>query len=207
MLIELNKKAIDEIDISHLAHFLQWNPAFQQYFVQEAGREPFKLLAFLSKAIGGVAVDMGTLYGSSALALSYNEQTQVLTLDTKKQIPDDQNGQALVTPLKRPNIRMLVASCQAVLPHAAQANLIVLDIDINLKTEILKIINELMYYQFKGIMVLDNINVNQNMKEVWRSIPQSLKKVDVSPLGHHTGTGILVYDPTYIDVTLLHQPS
>ncbi len=202
MLVELNKKAIEELDLSHLAHFLQWNPAFQQYFVQETGKEPFKLLAFLSKAIGGVAVDMGTLYGSSALALSYNEQTQVLTLDTKKQIPDGQDGQALITPLKRPNIRMLVASCQAILPHAAKANLIVLDIDINLKTEILKVISELMYYKFKGILVLDNINVNQNMQDVWRNIPQTLKKLDVSSLGHHTGTGIIVYDPSHIDVML-----
>ncbi len=202
MLVELNKRAIEELDLSHLAHFLQWNPAFQQYFVQETGKEPFKLLAFLSKAIGGVAVDMGTLYGSSALALSYNEQTQVLTLDTKKQIPDGQDGQALITPLKRPNIRMLVASCQAILPHAAKANLIVLDIDINLKTEILKVISELMYYKFKGILVLDNINVNQNMQDVWRNIPQTLKKLDVSSLGHHTGTGIIVYDPSHIDVML-----
>lgn len=202
MLIELNKKAIDDIDLSHLAHFLQWNPTFQQYFVQETGKEPFKLLAFLSKAIGGVAIDMGTLYGSSALALSYNEHTQVLTLDTRKQIPDGQDGKDIITPLKRPNIRMLVASCQAVLPHAAKANLIVLDIDINLKTEILKIINQLLYYQFKGVLILDNINVNENMKEVWRSIPQTLKKIDVSSLGHHTGTGIIIYDPSYIDVTI-----
>jgi predicted O-methyltransferase YrrM len=199
MHITLTKAEVDAIDLTHLAHFLQWNPTYQQYFVQEAGKEPFKLIAFLSKKIGGVAMDMGTLFGSSALALSYNDSTQVMTLDTRKHIPDTQD---VVTPLNRPNIRMLVASCQAVLPHASSADFIVLDIDINLKTEILKVINELLYYNFRGILVLDNIHVNQNMEYVWQNIPATVKKIDVSTIGHHTGTGILVYDPSHIDITM-----
>lgn len=202
MHIALNKQEVNQIDLTHLAHFLQWNPSYQQYFLQEAGKEPYKLIAFLSKIIGGVAVDMGTLYGSSALALSYNEQVQVMTLDTKRHIPDTQD---LVTPLKRPNVRMIVTSCQAVLPHVAKADLVLLDIDTHLTKEIKKIIHELAYYGFKGVLVLDNINLNDDMKLLWKDVGEELtscKTVDATLLGHHTGTGIITYDPTHIDITL-----
>jgi predicted O-methyltransferase YrrM len=202
MHIALTKQEVNQIDLTHLAHFLQWNPAYQKYFLQEAGKEPYKLIAFLSKRIGGVAVDMGTLYGSSALALSYNEQTQVMTLDTKRHIPDTQD---LVTPLKRPNVRMIVASCQTVLSHAAKANLVLLDIDAHLTTEIKKIIHELAYHGFKGVLVLDNINLNDDMKSLWVNVGKELtncKTIDATLLGHHTGTGIIVYDPTHIDINV-----
>lgn len=199
MHIVLNKNEVNQVDLSHLAHFLQWNPAYQQYFVQDAGKEPYKLIAYLSKQIGGVAVDMGTLYGSSALALSYNEQTQILTLDTKRQIPDTQD---IVTPLKRPNVRMIVASCQAVLPHVASADLIYLDIDANLTAQIRKIIDELIYYKFLGILVLDNINLNDEMKKLWVDVAKSLKKLNATSLGHHSGTGIIVFNPEHIDVDI-----
>lgn len=199
MHIVLNQNEVNQVDLSHLSHFLQWNPAYQQYLVQDAGKEPYKLIAYLSKQIGGVAVDMGTLFGSSALALSYNEQTQILTLDTKRQIPDSQE---IVTPLKRPNVRMIVASCQAVLPHAASADLIYLDIDANLTTQIRKIINDLTYYKFQGILILDNINLNDEMKNLWVDVAKSLKKLDATSLGHHSGTGIIVFNPEHINVDI-----
>jgi predicted O-methyltransferase YrrM len=202
MHIALTKQEINQIDLTHLAHFLQWNPSYQKYFVQEAGKEPYKLIAFLSKMIGGVAVDMGTLYGSSALALSYNEQTQIMTLDTKQHIP---NAQDLVTPLKRPNVRMIVASCQTVIPHAAKANLVLLDIDAHLTTEIKKVIHELAYHNFKGILVLDNINLNDDMKSLWGNVCKEVtncKTIDATLVGHHTGTGIIVYEPTNIDISI-----
>jgi predicted O-methyltransferase YrrM len=199
MHIALSKQEIDNLDLTHLAHFLQWNPVYQKYFLEEPGKEPYKLIAYLSKVIGGQAVDMGTLYGSSALALSHNEHTQVLTLDVKKHIPDAQD---LVSPLNRKNIRMIVASCQSILPHAATVDLILLDIDIYLITEIKKIINKLIYHKYKGILVLDNIHVNKDMEQLWNEIPEHIKKIDATSIGHHTGTGILIYDPTNVDITL-----
>ena len=56
MHIALTKQEVNQIDLTHLAHFLQWNPSYQKYFLQEAGKEPYKLIAFLSKMIGGVAI-------------------------------------------------------------------------------------------------------------------------------------------------------
>lgn len=197
MQILLSKEAVSQVDLTHLAHFLQWNPVYQQYFVKEVGQEPFKLFAYLSKQIGGVAIDMGTLYGSSALALSYNENTKVVSFDTVRHIPDSQD---IVTPLKRPNIKMFVCSCQAVLHYAATADVIVLDIDIRFSQEIRKIINELDYFKFKGILVLDNININDEMKQLWHEVANHHKKLDVTAIGHHTGTGIIVYNPSHIDI-------
>ena len=199
-ILTLSKEEIDKVDLSHLAHFLQWNPTYQKYFLQDAGQEPYKLIALLSQKVGGVAIDMGTLYGSSALALSYSESTRVITLDTKKQIPDTQD---FVTPIKRQNVRMIVASCQSILPFAATADLIILDIDNQLSKEMTKVIDELRFYHFKGILVLNDIHLNEAMEQVWSSVPSNLKKIDATSLGHHSGTGLIVYDPTYIDVAIV----
>ena len=44
---------------------------------------------------------------------------------------------------------------------------------------------------FKGVLMLDDINLNKEMKFFWDEITQ--KKVDVSVIGHYSGTGIVFF--------------
>jgi hypothetical protein len=205
-LIPLNKEAIDNVDLGSLAQYLNWNPQAKQYFLGDAGQEHYKLLSYISQHINGEVFDIGTLFGGSALALSINDKSKVITLDRTRFIPetDPQNPAtaSLITPLSRPNIKMYVASGQAVIPQIAQAPLVVLDVDPHDGFQETDFIERLVRHDFKGILVVDDINLNKDMRTFWHNIPHNLKKLDVTHLGHHTGTGILVFDPSFIDVCL-----
>lgn len=199
MKISLNLETINQIDLSHLAQFLSWNPNYQNFFLEKAGKEPYKLLAFLSKEVQSDCCDLGTLYGSSALALSFNESINVLTLDTRRHIPETQG---VVTIANRPNIKSMIASAQAVLPHIATCKLVYMDFESQNLDELNKVVNELEYYKFKGVLLVNDIYVNESMKAFWSNIPAHLKKIDATSVGHFTGTGIIVYDPESIDVEI-----
>lgn len=198
-MISLNLETLHKLDLSHLAHFMAWNPTYQKYFLEQPGKEPYKLLAYLASQIQGDIYDLGTLYGSSALALSFNERNNVLTLDNKKQIPEMQGN---ITILNRPNIKFLVVSAQAILPRISTSQLVYVDFDTVNTNELHKVVNELMHYQFKGILVVNDILLNDSMKTFWNNVPTSLKKIDVTAFGHFTGTGIIVFHPQTIDVMI-----
>jgi hypothetical protein len=200
MKIVVDPQEVKNTDLSHLSHYLQWNPDYMKYFNKNAGEEHYKLLAYLSTSIGGEIADIGTSYGCSALALSHNDQANIITTDIHKIIPEQQG---LYTPLSRSNVKMYIVSGQAIISRIAQCQLVVLDMDPHEGPEEAKFIIKLMQYNFKGILVAGDINLNNGMKQFWNTIPSSLKKIDVTHLGHFTGTGIVVFDPDVIDVDVL----
>jgi len=63
-----------------------------------------------------------------------------------------------------------------------------------------RIIERLMCAGFRGIAVVDEIRATSAMASMWKWIP--LKKLDVTDLAHWSGTGIVVFDPSYIDVVV-----
>ena len=200
MKLIIDPQEVKNIDLSHLSHYLKWVPSYMGYFNEEAGKEHYKLLAYLSHKIGGEIADIGTLYGSSALALSYNETANVTTIDINKIIPEQQG---LHTPLSRTNVKMYVTSGQTIISKIAQCQVVLLDIDPHDGPEEAKIIHKLLQYNFKGILVANDIFINDGMKHFWDTIPSSLKKIDVTHIGHFTGTGIVVFDPDVLDVEVL----
>jgi hypothetical protein len=205
-IIPLDKTAIDNTDLGHLAHHLDWNPQAKQYFLADAGQEHYKLLAYLSKHIPGDLFDIGTYFGASALALSTNEASKVFTFDVVRCIPEanpqNPSTASLVTPLSRPNIKMYVASGQSVIPKIAKSPFVCLDVDPHDGLQETDFVERLVRHNYRGLLLLDDINVNKNMRMFWENLPSNLKKLDATHLGHHSGTGIVVFDPTFIDVSL-----
>jgi hypothetical protein len=45
---------------------------------------------------------------------------------------------------------------------------------------------------WKGIMVLDDIRLNDEMTNFWNNIEE--KKVDITNIGHWSGTGIVIFE-------------
>ena len=199
--IVLNKERIDDIDLSSLHQYLALNPQYLQFFTQKAGQEAYKLLGYISKHSNGVITDIGTQFGSSALALSLNDQVTVETYDKLKHIPDNNQVQTVVN---KPNIKYKVLSAQTILSKIAESTVVYLDINTNDGSEELKIINKLEELKFKGLLIIDDIKLNTVMENVWNSVPKHLKKIDVTEFGHWSGTGIVVYNPQYIDVNVEH---
>lgn len=200
-MIKLNAAAVSAVDLTQCQEFLAWNPAYKEFLGKGPGEEHYKLLHYLAKKIsegktGALISDVGTLYGSSAIALATaHPSVQVTTYDIANVIP---NANGIKTINQISNIRRKYMSGQLDIVSIAKSDLVLLDIDPHEGTEERKFVQLLKDNGFKGLLVVDDINLNQEMKDFWEWIP--LRKVDVTHLGHWTGTGIVVYDPDTMDV-------
>ncbi len=193
----INKHIIDE-----LYPYIQYMPSFLNYMKEPAGKEHYKLLAYISSLLKPESkiADVGTYHGASALCLSSNPQVYVTTYDIYNMIPI--NVPNLLTPLSRSNVKMKVMSGQLDIVNISKSDFILLDIDPHDGIQETKFVELLIKNNFKGILMLDDIYVNKEMQEFWNNLPQNLKKIDVSKIGHWTGTGIVVFDENIYDVII-----
>lgn len=196
--LHLHKDNVGNRDMTQLNAFMTWNPAYVQYMNEGPGREHYRMLAEISHQLPDEALvaDVGTFYGASALALSSNPKVQVTTYDIGQFIPQ---VPGVATPLTRSNIRMKVMSGQLDIANIARSHVVLLDIDPHEGSQETKFVQLLLEHGFRGLLVCDDIQLNEGMKEFWATIPAHLKKIDVSHLAHWTGTGIVVFDPTFVD--------
>lgn len=199
-IIEVSNKKVDAVDLRPVAKYMEINPKHNEYLLADAGQEPYKLYGFLSQQLEGDLIDVGTQFGLSALALSINDKNNVLTFDIEKQIPEPYPK---LTPLNRSNIKMYVCHGQAVIPRIAKADLILLDINPHDGDTETKFVESLIQHGFRGILVADDIELNDGMQRFWHNLPSHLKRFNVTHMGHWSGTGIIVFDPSYIDVHVL----
>ena len=85
----LDSAKLDEIEFLDLYPYITWHEN-SRYFDLEAGKEHYRLLAWLSLQLekNEIVYDIGTYLGFSAIALSYNRTCKVKTYDITCSIPD-----------------------------------------------------------------------------------------------------------------------
>jgi hypothetical protein len=158
---------------------LQHNP---YYFHMESGKEHYRLLMYVSSLYENkILFDVGTNKCMSALALSFNKKNKVKTFDKVKILPD--NPDAF-------NIEYILGDSTED-SDLAKCPMIFLDVDHdgiyeNIFYDNLKRIN------WKGILILDDINLNNPMMKFWGRISE--KKHDITKIGHWSGTGLVVFE-------------
>jgi beta-1,4-mannosyl-glycoprotein beta-1,4-N-acetylglucosaminyltransferase len=159
---------------------------FKTYFNDMPGKEHYCLLASLSNLFNNVTIlDIGTYKGCSALALSYNKTNNVQSFDivndTVKLNSIPENITFIVDDiLKKKYVQTIKDS-----------PLIVLDTNHDGTFE--KIFYKyLVQIKYKGIVLLDDIKLNDSMINFWDSIQET--KYDITQLGHYTGTGIVFFE-------------
>jgi len=190
-IIELNKTQIDAIDLTEIDKYIEWNKKNYDFFKLEAGKEHYKLLSYISTCFNSndILIDIGTYFGFSALALSYNKG-KVITYDVCDWIPDD------VHSIKNnANIELKIMNCINDMDIISKAKFIMIDIDPHNGEEERLIINALKENGFKGILLLNAIKFNNNMVELWNEI--SLPKEDGTLVGHWSGTGFVIFSDDY----------
>lgn len=177
----LDKDLINQIDLSQIANSIL-ELEFQNYFLEDAGREHYKLLGYVSKCIDNeTIIDIGTYKGCSALALSLNTTNLVKSFDISnyRSISDSpENVEFILDDITNENYKDLILSSKT----------IVLDTDHNgiFERKFYSYIKEI---NWKGVLILDDIHLNDAMKEFWDSILD--EKYDITDLGHSTGTGLI----------------
>lgn len=177
-----DNSVLDAIPMEPLAELIQ-QIAYKEYFLAPAGVEHYRLLAFLAQTLHGDLVDIGTHLRTSALALSYNEANAVYSFDVMPY---------LYSARPRPNMHCTLSE-DCIVQYQEKilaAPLILLDVN-HTGTYERKVYQTLVDHHYQGLLMLDDIHLNPAMKAFWRSIDQP--KVDLSHIGHWSGTGMVLF--------------
>jgi hypothetical protein len=152
------------------------------YFHMESGKEHYRLLMYVSTLFNNqILFDVGTNKCMSALALSFNKTNKIKTYDIVKLLPEN--------PIVD-NIEYIIGDSTKD-DDLNKCPLIFLDVDHdgtyeNIFYSHLKSIN------WSGILILDDIHLNDEMKKFWNQIEE--EKYDITPIGHWSGTGLVFFE-------------
>lgn len=194
MILKIDSKVYD-INLTPYYRFVE-GAAFE-FFDMPPGKNHCKLLAYLSQQLplGSRVADLGTLYGQSATALASNPYVEVWTFDTHDQLP---RGCLTIKDLQ--NVRFFNADCKEYIKQLVNFSIIFLDIAPHDGIQEQEVLSGLMHQGFRGLLICDDIFYSDAMETWWRGVP--LQKYNVTNYGHWSGTGIVVFDPQYIDVEI-----
>lgn len=178
---------LDTIDLKDLWMYGTWHEFFQ-FFNHKAGWEHYRLLSHLSWQFppGTTLIDIGTSCGFSSLALAHNPDVKVVTYNI-----EDHIGTQVCSARHKPNIEHRIQNCLEDIDLLLQAPLIMLDTAHEGDFE-REVILALRNHNYKGIVICDDIYLNSAMIQFWNWVP--IQKVDITPYGHWSGTGMILFD-------------
>lgn len=164
----------------------------EREFFGAPGDQHYRLLASLAAKFNGVTIlDIGTHMGSSALALATNPANRIVSFDIQRKTPlrDLPNVSFELADLWDPLVRAYWE------PTILGSAMIVLDVDPHNGTMEWEFYQWLKEKQYKGLLVCDDIWYFKPMRDqFWLKVPSS-EKLDVTNLGHWSGTGLIAFAP------------
>jgi hypothetical protein len=176
---QLDTKYIDQYSNVLINYDLQHDP---YYFHLNSGKEHYRLLAYVSTLYNNqVIFDVGTNKCMSALALSYNKSNKIKTYDIIKLLPENPAVDNIEYILGDSTKDSDLMNCP----------LIFLDVDHDGIYEDI-FYDHLKSINWKGILILDDIHLNDEMRNFWNRIEE--KKYDITNIGHWSGTGLVVFE-------------
>jgi SAM-dependent methyltransferase len=176
----LSRQAISHIDLKPLSKHAVC-PEYRGYFLNTGFVEHYQLLAYLSTRFDDATLfDIGTLKGYSALALSYNPANRVISYDIK-------DFKELEELEKLTYIDYRIGNALQD-PELLSSPLILLDTehDGTFENQVYAFLRQ---NRYKGLLILDDIYLNDAMKRFWHAI--DLPKEDLTNIGHWSGTGVV----------------
>jgi predicted O-methyltransferase YrrM len=192
MNIILNNRSLNEINIDKLLD--KCTGICKKYFSLESGKEPYRLLHHMASLFNNCTIiDLGTSNGGSALALSQNLTNQIYSFDIVDRFEISylqNNGFENMPSLKNCDF-IVTQNFIKYLDTFLDSQFIYLDIAHDGIWEKI-LIDLLIKYNYKGLMILDDIHAFPEMKKIWDTI--DIKKIDVTKYGHWSGTGVLDFN-------------
>jgi hypothetical protein len=173
--LDISKVSLLELQPSMLtashAHFL----------VGDMGKEHYKLLAYLSTLfVDSVIFDVGTHLGTSSIAMSYGGGG-VISYDIKsmKNVNPPSNVEYKIGDFRKD-------------PEVLNSPLIFIDVDPHDGKQEQQFHEFFLESGYSGIVLWDDILDNRGISHWWKSL-QHDTKLDISSVGHWSGTGVVVY--------------
>lgn len=184
----MRQHCCEEAFVLSMNNLLHAPSEYQRYFVEPEGIEHYRLLEKLVADLpdGSLVIDVGTLYGLSALAMASNPNVEVWSYDIHSFIPDDVHIKTV------PNISFRIKNgIDAIPDFVHKTKLIMLDIDPHDGQQERRFIDTLEEHGYKGAVVCDDIHLNEAMRSFWESVTQ---RKEERADGHHSGTGIIYFE-------------
>ncbi len=180
---KITEKSLDALDM-HMDKCIN-SEEYKTYFNGISSTEHYRLLSYLSIQFNSeTIIDIGTLKGCSALALSTNPTNEVISFNLDNQLD-----------LNNPpdNIEFIIGDCL----HEQYKDIIMKSKIILLDTYHDGTFEEIFYSYLKdnnysGTLLLDDIKLNDEMIQFWNNI--DLPKEDITNLGHWSGTGVVYFN-------------
>ena len=180
--IKLDKDAIKSLDISDLA-----KQSLNANDWLTAGQSEYRLYAWLSTQFNNTTIlDVGTRTGGSALALSYNETNNVMSYDLQEQ--------GASSGISKSNVQFNIKDFREDdTLDFDNISIIMLDVDPHDGVQEEEMFEWLEEKGWKGIVLLDDIGPQwPEIEDFWNRI--TYPKLNVTEVGHMSGTGLVNFD-------------
>lgn len=178
MKIQIVKKDVKELDISHLRDM-----SLNQNDWLPAGQSEYRLYAYLSTFFHKKTIlDVGTRTGGSALALSYNPTNQVISYDLVEQGASS---------IEKDNITWKIMNfMEDDTLDWDNIPIVMIDVDPHDGAQERVMMDWLRDKGWKGVLIHDDIGPDwPDIQLMWDEIPE--EKFDVTDIAHMSGTGIV----------------
>jgi hypothetical protein len=182
IILNLNNQILDGLDMKMSKHIN--NDEYKGYFNERSSKEHYRLLTHISSLYNNINIlDIGTLKGCSALALSTNNTNKVFSFNLDNQlelIDTPKNIEFIIDNVINGKYDDLILSSPIILLDTFHDGVF--------EQEFL---DYLLRINYKGNLLLDDIHLNKEMQIFWENI--NLLKNDITCIGHSTGTGIVYF--------------
>lgn len=190
-IIEVTNQELDTIDLSEYRLRREQTNVPEHWFLLESGKEHYRLLCYISNLFSGKTfIDIGTWVGDSALALASNKENNVISFDIVRQPRNTQGMYINIDELiKDENIKFLLGDATKYnKEEILNSPFIMLDTahDGIFENEFYNFLHEINY---KGFFFLDDIHLNEPMRQFWNNITED--KYDLTKVGHWSGSGLV----------------
>jgi hypothetical protein len=173
-------------------------PVLKDYSVDQnelfgvPGQQHYTLLAHLSYLHPGqTIIDIGTHKGASALSLSTSPKTTIYSFDVQRKV--------FLKDMPNVNYELADLWDETVFEHwesvIMNSAIIMLDVDPHNGNMEYDMYLRLKNKGYKGLIICDDIWYFKEMRnKFWQLVP-SVEKVDITALGHWSGTGVISFVP------------
>jgi hypothetical protein len=179
----ISNDVLDVVDMN-LFQIIE-NEDYQNYYTDRSSKEHYRLLTHISNSFNDETfIDVGTLKGCSALALSTNEKNKVYSFNLSSQLELNslpENVEFIIDNVLNGKYDNILLSSKFILLDTFH--------DGSFEQEFLNYLKSIGY---SGYLLLDDIHLNIEMEKFWGSI--SRKKDDLTHIGHSTGTGVVYFE-------------
>ena len=180
---QITNQTLDNLDLGQLSNYIN-SQEYREYFLSFSGREHYRLLHWISQTNQNqIILDIGTLKGCSALALSSGHSNSVKSFNISNQLDLNkipENVEFIIGDILDSRYESLVLSSSYILLDTFHDG-----------TFEKQFVDYLSLIHWKGHLLLDDIYLNNEMKNFWNSLNGD--KTDLTSIGHITGTGLVIF--------------